>query len=219
MRRNLALVVLVLVAACGRSAAIARTDAPPVSPEAAFWAWFAASSDRLFDFDKDRSAVFADVSAHLKPVDVGLIFEFGPVREGRREFVISADGIQKAFPAVRRLAAAAPPLARWTITAFRPRHGAYVIEMQGRTLDPKDVKFVSRPEAGMVGLVVFLPGLTAESHDLLARMAFILLDSVLGEYDTETKVGSIAWKDAREAPADAQPLSALAAVVDQLPAR
>lgn len=119
--------------------------------EQRFWSWFARNTDRLFQFEADQEAIFDDLGAALEKVHPGLTFEFGPVREGKREFIVSADGIRELFPAVRALVAAAPVLSRWAIIPFRP---------------PKDITLVMRLAA--------LPWAPATSGSPLSPMATAL---------------------------------------------
>jgi hypothetical protein len=61
----------------------------------------------LFDFAKDRERVFDQIAAELAKVDPDLTFEIRP-KEPARDFVISAAGMKRAFPAVVGLSTAAP---------------------------------------------------------------------------------------------------------------
>src|ERR1035437_10708534 len=85
-----------------------------------FWLWFIQHQAELLTFEENQEAVFDQLAFQLQQVDLDLTFEFGPPGS-RREFVISAGGIKRAFPAVVALANAAPDLVGWKITAFRPR--------------------------------------------------------------------------------------------------
>ena len=80
------------------------------TPEARFWKWFVANADRLFHFELDQERVFDALRAQLHRVATGLTFEIGQIDDGKREFVISADGDRVLFPYVERLVAAAPSL-------------------------------------------------------------------------------------------------------------
>jgi hypothetical protein len=80
-----------------------------LTPEQAFWNWFQKNEDSLFDFEKNQAEIFDRLSTELHKIDPNLTFEFGPKENDRREFTISADGIRKAFPAVEKLFASAPP--------------------------------------------------------------------------------------------------------------
>ena len=108
-----------------------------------FWSWFVQHEAQLFDLDpsreEHRERLFDELGNELQKVDPDLAFEFGP-NEPRREFVVSAGGIKRAFPAVAALVDAAPPLDRWQVTAFRPRRTpSNIVEFRGKRVDPKGV--------------------------------------------------------------------------------
>jgi len=187
------------------------------SREDKFWRWFAENSARLLHFESDRDRVFNELGRALARVEAGLTFEFGPLKDGRREFIVSADGIRDRFPAVQRLVAVAPAMPEWTVIPFRPPKSLDVtIEFGGHRLGPEDVWFTAEPHEGRTALTLFLEGLTEANTQALAGAAFILLDAALGEYAVETQVGGIDWQPL---PADPQaaglkPLRAIREVFD-----
>jgi hypothetical protein len=63
------------------------------SPETVFWRWFQANQEKLFDFERDQERIFDLLLAEMHKVDSDLTFEFGPEKNGKREFVISAGGM------------------------------------------------------------------------------------------------------------------------------
>jgi hypothetical protein len=156
-----------------------------------FWKWFVSHDDQLFHFEDDQEATFDALAAAMRAVDPNLTFEFGPVREGCREFVISAGGIKRAFAAVQHLASAAPPLARWQVIAFRPRRPVEnIIDFGGIRVDPAMVEYSLLASPTAVGIYLFVPGYI--KHDSrFGQAGYLLLDEALGEYDVETKLGLI----------------------------
>jgi hypothetical protein len=74
------------------------------------------------------------------PRSIGISFEVG-TNVRRIEFVISAGGIKRAFPAVMSLVRSAPSLDGWTITAFRPRGPTHIVEIGDNRIDPENVPF------------------------------------------------------------------------------
>jgi len=165
------------------------------SREEKFWKWFVENAARLLHFESDRDRVFNDLSRALHRVEAGLTFEFGPVKDGRREFIVSADGIKDRFPAVRRLVAAAPAMPEWTVIPFRPPKSLdMTIEFGEHRLGADDVWFTAEPSEGRTALTIYLRGLTDGNLQALGGAAFILLDAALGEYAVETQVGGIDWK-------------------------
>src|SRR6185312_11393421 len=164
------------------------------APEQKFWKWFQGKESVLFAFEKNRAAVFDELGTQMKKVHKSLTFEFGPVEAGKREFVISADGIKDAFAAVEKLHTSAPKLDRWIFIKFRPRRAPMDIEFNGVKVKAEDVFCTIQPDKGKSGIIVFIRGYQAGEHKTYSGIAFLMLDQALGEYDVETKVGFIETK-------------------------
>jgi len=161
------------------------------SPEARFWAWFEKNQDMMFHFERDQERTFDKLSAAMSKVHPNITFEFGPEENGKREFVISADGIEDAFPAVESLYASAPSLPLWTFIKFRPRRSAMIIEMGQVRLEPSDIEVALEADGDKAGFTVFVKGYDESQSQQYKHAAFILLDQAIGEYDMETKVGFV----------------------------
>jgi hypothetical protein len=161
------------------------------SPEARFWAWFERNQGMLFEFEKDQDRAFRELKAAMSKVHPDLTFEFGPVEEGKREFVISADGLKEAFPAVQSLHASAPALPRWTFTKFRPRRTPMDLQIGDLVLKPGDVEVALEADGAKAGFTVFVRGFDPDRKQQFSQAAFIMLDQAIGEYDMETRVGFI----------------------------
>ena len=73
------------------------------SKESKYWQWFENNQDKVFN----------ELSHKLKNVHKNLTFEFGPIINNQREFVISAGGIKAAFPAVEILYNNTPKVKRF----------------------------------------------------------------------------------------------------------
>lgn len=187
------------------------------SKEAAFWRWFRINETRLFEFEKDQERIFDELQLQLQRIHSSLTFEFGPKQEGKREFVISADGIKEAFLAVIGLADAAPPLPRWKITKFRPRRGFQSpVILNGLRLSPEQLQFTIEPDGAKAGITLFIEGYSANEHLKYASVVYLMLDQALGEYDVETKIGFIELKSNSGASNLAkQPFSALPPTFDK----
>ena len=163
--------------------------------EVVFWRWFQANESKLFDFESDREVIFNDLNAQPRSVNPKLTFEFGPKEHGKREFVISADGIKEAFPAVVALGDAAPPMPRWRITKFRPRSESLLtVDFDGVQLSPNQVTFTANRRNGKVDLVLYIEGYKPIEREKYAPLVFLMLDECLGEYDVEMKVGAIDYR-------------------------
>jgi len=170
------------------------------SRENRFWGWFQANSSRLFAFERDQARIFQELSSELYQVQKNLTFEFGPVVAGRREFIVSANGVHEAFPAVRSLVAAAPKLTAWTVIAFRPPKSLDLrLRIGGKELGADDLWFEAFPEDSQISLALYIRGYSQKEREIFGQAAFILLDMALGEYVVETAVGGI---DLRQPPDD-----------------
>lgn len=165
-----------------------------MSTETQFWQWFQQNEDALFHFERDQETTFARLASALTQVDEDLTFEFGPIRDGVREFVISAGGHKRAFPAVERLYTAAPDLQRFTITAFRPRRQTISnIEYGDLTISAADAYFrlCKDEDPQKIGILLFLPGHSDDRKTDFGQIGYLFLDEALGEYVVELNVGFI----------------------------
>jgi hypothetical protein len=165
-----------------------------MSAETQFWKWFEGHEDDLFHYERDQETTFDRLAAALTELDQDLTFEIGPERNGVREFVISAAGIKRAFPAVERLYNARPKLDRFSVRAFRPRRAVVNdIEYAGLRIGAKDVyyRLCRDDDPKKMGVLLFLPGFTEDRRTEYGQIGYLFLDEALGEYDVETNVGLI----------------------------
>jgi hypothetical protein len=212
MKRALLLVLALLATQCHAT----------TGPEESFWSWFQQHEAAYYALDPDdmprREALFDALDVELAKVHSDLTFEFGPVIEGRRDFVVSAAGIKSAFPAVRNLVSKAPALTRWTVIAFRPRRSPVsTIQFQDVSLDPQKVLVRLSRDGDKVGMTIFIDQYSKAREAEFGQAAFLLLDEALGEFDVETKVGFIELRALPETiPPNTVPLSGLASAFDRL---
>lgn len=184
--------------------------------EQLFWKWFQENEAKLFNFESDQERIFHQLLAQLHKVNPSLTFEFGPKTNGKREFIISADGIKTAFPSVEALYAAAPNLPRWQFIKFRPRRAPFDISY-GDVLIKADLVRVSLEAAGSkANLIIYLPGYSDSERRNYMAAAFLFLDQALGEYDVETYIDQIAVKATDEAPHSSYSLQQLPSAFDRL---
>jgi len=165
------------------------------NPKTEFWKWFTKHQEELFHFEKNQDSLFTQLSLKLKSVNENLVFEFGPIRNDRREFCISADGLKDAFPAVIDLVEKAPDLPSWEFYAFRQRVPGDIIKIKMGDVDLgyDDIYFrYGEDEDGeKMGIELNIRNYDSEKKTT-KNAAFILLDGLIGEYDMETR---ISWID------------------------
>jgi hypothetical protein len=181
-----------------------------------FWKWFQCNEDTLFNFEKNRQQTFGKLSAEMHKLNPSLTFEFGPIEDGKREFVISGDGIKEAFPQVEALYAAAPSLPRWRFVRFRPRRKPMDVKYGGVSVRAESVTVQLIRSGQVADATVFMPNYSEADRKAFVGIAFLLLDSALGEYDVEMRVGQINVEGAPKAPAQTSSLQDLPKAFDAL---
>ncbi len=189
-----------------------------------FWQWVAGSETGLANgvMGTDPAHTMQALTERIKAVNPGLIAEVAIDRStgAQQTLVISAAGNSALFPAVKALVASAPALARFKVVAFRQRRLQQddSIEVEGKSYSTKDFFYreLDRLE-GKLDIEILVKGLTAENNETMTRLAFVLLDAAVGEYDVETKLGGVTLVAMpAEVPEAAKPLQRVAEAVDSL---
>ena len=164
--------------------------------ETKFWEWFEANERMLYEFETDRERIFDLLLREMREVDSRLVFEIGRVEDGGwREFVISADGLKEAFPAVENLFAEAPQMERWKFVKFRPRRQPMGICIGERCTSPEEVHFRLFHEGNKIGILLFFKDFDPEDKEFFLQVGYLMLDEALGEYTVETEVGFVEFAD------------------------
>lgn len=177
-----------------------------------FWNWFRVKNKILFNFEEHQETMTQKLVSELHKIHPDLAFAFGPVVDGKREFVISGGGIHDAFPEVIELYKEAPEFEQWTITAFRPRTGTDLqVTIADITLSTDEIFFDFEEEEDKLGIILYSKHQLSEET---MQILFLFLDNALGEYDVTTKIGSISFKLLDESLSDLLPFSELPNIVD-----
>jgi hypothetical protein len=169
-----------------------------------FWIWFEKNSQDYYRLKEENlNSLFNKLSKQLSKINEDLAFEFSvDLIEGKREFIISADGILSAFPDVIDLVENAPQLDGFKIIAFRQKSAVddiSTIEYDDISLGADDVYFTYRKNGDTLDIVLYLRGYDSDFEEW-ENAAFILLDTIIGEYDVATKIGSIDMLPYKESP-------------------
>lgn len=161
----------------------------------AFWDWFSSAEPDLYAMVETGTPVESELRHRLATIHPSLVYQM-QVGEltGAKELVFSADGDRAAFDAVTQVVDRAPPLPRWKVVAFRQRLPlVYVVGSPECSIDPAEVRVMmfrdEDPER--VGLLVILPDDVLSAGERAEGLTWVLLDTALGEYDMETKVGAV----------------------------
>lgn len=163
-----------------------------------FWRWFKENSESIFETVNGREPIIDELEHQLKRVQVDLVFEIGPTQDdGRRELVISGDGVKRAFPAVHQLIATAPEHPKWKYTAFRQALPQRLsIHIEGYELSSDEIWFTHQKneDGEREDFTLYIQNLSPENERLATVASFILLDSLIGEYLVAIRIGTIERK-------------------------
>lgn len=188
------------------------------SPEQKFWLWFEKNSDLFYNMTEENQEELFDLfHDQLQKVNEELVFEFSakPDENGIREMVISADGIKELIPVVLKLVNLAPSIHNWKFTAFRQREEDVEINFKGYVISSDTVFFAYElsPDEKQIGIYLFVENYEEEMMGAL----FLLLDSLLGEFEVMTKLGFIEFEDITNSNTEELlPLSKLHDLVNQI---
>lgn len=181
---------------------------------AEFWDWFVRNKSMIEQYDRKTESVMNAVEAKIKAVYPDLWFEIGQAEDKVYEFIISAGGLKSAIPSVIDLYKAAPQIPGWRVIAFKPRRDAPVLDHGGIRFNVADFYYQSDYYEGLTDLKVYVKGLTRENEDVYGMAGFLLLDTVIGEYDVMTALGNIKFEPLPQDRAEMKPLTGLAAEID-----
>jgi len=162
--------------------------------EQKFWNWFSENQNLYFDFEQNQAELFDRLHKKLNEVNENITFEFSPKSgSGKREFVLSADGIKSSFPSVTKLVESAPSFDNWIIVAFRQPHlECNQIHYKDIRLYAEDTYFRYAKDNRKIGIELNIRNY--QDNDDWGVAIFLLLDTILGEYDTEMMLSWIEMK-------------------------
>jgi hypothetical protein len=155
-----------------------RLDIVTTKEVASFWTWFTSYT---------RSAVVdADaIRRRLKKLCEDIDVEICQDVSGQYEFIITANWTKDLFPVVEDIVKLAPVIPGWTISAFRPR-GVFgkTFMFDDAVHQTDEVFFIPYTDGFELAIRIFVVGDAPE----LRSAAFPMISTLLGEYDSLTKV-------------------------------
>lgn len=176
-----------------------------------FWNWFTENEETYFQLDEDNlEKNMNQLYSRLQKMNKDFAYEFShELIDGKREFILSADGMVESFDDVMELYESAPELEKFELIAFRqPSDSEVKIDFGDITLTRDDVYFhLIDPDTNE--LVIYIKGFNEELENEFISVCFILLDSVIGEYYVATELGELEFAEYTEQ-VEARPIAELA---------
>ncbi len=157
-----------------------------------FWKWFSVNQSNYFDIDeKEQDEVqylFNELLQQLHGYCSKLVFQIGGKDPSVKELIISAEGNPEYFEKAEQLVYMAPRLKRWKFIALAPAtESLSAIEYDGLQVDPNNVWFSAietREEPHLLGVCIYIDGFSANDEHRYYSIAYVILESVLGERST-----------------------------------
>ncbi|MCF7925565.1 MAG: hypothetical protein K9L26_03430 [Candidatus Izimaplasma sp.] len=151
-----------------------------------FWEWFLTHEIKFYNDIETKAEIYVPlIDKRLKTIQQDLVFEISELlSDQKREFIISADGMARAFDDVFKLKNAFPGHPRWYITALRQRekNNQHHVEIDSLTLGYEDIFFIEHLSDKGIILDVYIEGYQKDDNRYIHGY-FLLLDSLIGEYD------------------------------------
>lgn len=166
-------------------------------PIEAFWKWFAENKSKFEkNPDVEPAPDLNPILTQLRSISDGLSVEVSREINGVRDLVISANGARAKFPIVQRIVEKAPAIEGWTITPFRQRANiAFVLESPSIRLATNEMKFEPLLDNGEIDVIVYAKDVAGLDKDVLNHFGMVVIDNVLGEYDSVMKVRQVDFQD------------------------
>ena len=156
-----------------------------------FWDWVKNKEEYLFNnIETSPNELAVLIQSELNKVNSDLLFEIPfLIQDNKRDFIISADGVESLFDEVINLVNSAPSFTYFNIIPFRPRtyQADQVIEMDGIYVSYEDIYFQYERTDLPLNLNVYIKGYDGEDNRYI-HAYFILLDTLIGEYDAVTLI-------------------------------
>ena len=169
------------------------------SPNIIFWNWFKKNEQYIYDNIDNKelqSELYEKVSNELGKVDSNLVFNSSPIlKNGKREFTISADGLKESFVSVEKLVKQSPKFKNWNIIAFRQRidNDNLGVRYNDYEISYDDLYYKSSMNEDLYGIDLYIKNFDGSGQ--MQNTIYILLDALLGEYDTTMRIDWIEWHE------------------------
>ncbi|MDC0558834.1 hypothetical protein OAO42_00330 [Candidatus Izimaplasma bacterium] len=165
-----------------------------------FWKWFISNEKYIYNnVEQNPNEIVSLIQAQINLINSDLAFEIGTdLEDGLRDFIISADGIFSNFDDVLKLYESSPKsLPKWKLLFFRPRRERdnQSIGIEEIDLSYDDIFFTYIRHQNQLDIDIYIDNYLVDDNRFV-HIYFLLLDSLIGEYDavmliTETRFHDI----------------------------
>lgn len=189
------------------------------STDGDFWTWWATGRARVaaaIDSGGFDERLVEEITRAVRTIHPAIAWELAPGRGAAHAFCVSAEGNAVVRQAALRWLESAPPAdATWEYHASKQASPTLrVVEIGGRPVDLAAMRAVASWDGvrRRVDVRLWHAAFAAVPEVVRQQLAFIFLDSLLGEDDVERWIGQI---DLLEAPAGGRTPDELKAEIDR----
>ncbi len=167
-----------------------------------FWRWFVSNEKYIYDnVEQHPNDIVGMIQKEISKINSDLAFEIGTdLEDGLRDFIISADGLFSNFDDVLKLYETSPKsLPKWKLLFFRPRRERdnQSIGIEEINLSYDDVFFTYIKHQDQLEIDVYIENYLVDDNRFV-HIYFLLLDSLIGEYDAVMLIGETRFHDIKE---------------------
>lgn len=165
-----------------------------------FWAWFTDNAQEFYAVVKSGKNIendfFDKLSPRLADIREGYFYVTGMLNDYTAELILTADGEISNIAFIEDLAAAAPTMSNWKITALKPALDITTvsIRMAGLEFKQDNLYFFENTIADKpdeIDITIVYPDMTDDNETQAKTGVFIFLDNLLGELALVNTVDSI----------------------------
>jgi hypothetical protein len=163
-----------------------------------FWNWWSSGRDRVaqaIDSGGFDDRLIGQIAAAVDTIHPAMAWELAPGRTARHAFCISPEGNAEVRQAALRWLAVAPPQdATWEFHASKQAAQRLMsLDVGGRRFDLEEMRAITSwdPARRRIDVRLWHPRFTEAPEPVRLQVAFVFLDSLVGEEDVERWVGQI----------------------------
>ena len=188
------LIMILAVLSCGKTENHMDAENKMNKKYSDFWIYFKSVEEKAENISKlspqEQKELLDGLKEKLMQIDRNLDVELSGQK---KELFITSGGIKNSFTSVKKLAESAPKDLGWKVTAFKQRKELpFTLAFDNSYfLNSGDILFKITEDGEYLDIVIFFDGQEELQKDQRSQVIFEFLDGILGEYDTETYIGTI----------------------------
>lgn len=170
-----------------------------------FWDYFQENQEKIFNVEKlskdEADDLFRQLYIRLRLIGDNFGIEMSRERNGKKELIITPNGLVEYFPVTKKIVSKAPKMEKWEVKAFKQRmQGNFGLKI-GDKIDvfSEEMFFkISKNSENKLDITVYLKGCENIPKARQREVTYQLLDGLLGEEDVENYVGGIEETDKKD---------------------